>query len=50
MGNKKGGEKGLLYQIKELEDNIALKEKLGKPVKFEKDILRAYKKYAQDNA
>ena len=34
----KGRENGLWFQIKSLEDNIALKESMGKDATFEKDF------------
>lgn len=44
---QKGKEQGLYYEIKCLEDVIAIKKKLGKDATFEKGLLKSYRKYSE---
>lgn len=44
---RKGNERGLWYEIKCLEENIALKKTLGKDVRFEESLLRSYRKSSE---
>ena len=44
MENKK-----LRFQIQCIEENIALKKKLGKDTKFEKEILKSFRAYLKDH-
>ncbi len=41
--------KGLAYEIKCLEDIIALKIKLGHDLSFEQTLLKSYKNYTEDD-
>ena len=43
--HRKYHETGLWYQIKTVEEIIASKERKGEDVKFEKSILRSWKKH-----
>ena len=40
---RKGHETGLWYEIKCLEETIAIKEKMGEDAKFERGLLRAFR-------
>lgn len=42
---RKGYEKGLWFEIKCVQDTIKMKEANGEDCKFEKSLLRAWKKY-----
>ncbi len=42
--HRKHHETGLWYQIKTVEEIIAIKEKKGEDVKFEKSLLRSWRK------
>lgn len=44
---KKGSERGLWFEIKSIEEIIAIKKDLGKDTSFEKRLLRSYKKYSE---
>lgn len=43
-----GGETSLQFQIGELEKIIAIKEKQGENTKFERRLLKSWRKYAGD--
>lgn len=43
--HRKYHETGLWYQIQTVEEIIAIKEKKGEDVKFEKSLLRSWKKH-----
>ena len=43
--HRKGHETGLWFQIQTVEEIIAIKEKKGEDVSFEKRILRSWKKH-----
>ena len=43
----KNRERGLWFEIKCLEENIALKERMGKDTSFEKSILKSYRQYSE---
>jgi len=47
MGNdeRKQTGKGLAFEIKCLEESIAIKEKMGKDTKFERELLKSWKKF-----
>lgn len=45
--HRKGQERGLWFEIKCIEETIALREKLGKDTSFEKSLLKSYKKYSE---
>ena len=44
---RKGHERGLWFEIKCIEECIAIRKELGKDVSFEKKILQSYKKYSE---
>ena len=43
-----GSETSLRFQIQELEKIIAIKEKQGENTKFERRLLKSWRKYAED--
>ena len=44
--HQKNKEVGLWFEIKCIKENIALKEKLGKDVSFEKRLLKSFQRYS----
>jgi len=46
--HQKGGERGLWYEEKCLEDVIASKKKQGIDASFEKKILKSYQNYSEE--
>ena len=48
VGYRKGFEQGLWYTIKCFEDIIKGKESRGEDCKFEKGLLKSYRKYTEE--
>lgn len=46
---RKGYEKGLWYEIQSITETIEIKRQLGKDASFEKGLLKAYKKYSEED-
>lgn len=44
---QKGKERGLWFEIKCIEENIATREKLGKDTSFEKPLLKSFKRHSE---